>query len=533
MPMPTNQVPLHKSAPQDGPGTVLAVALLLLVLASALGTLIGDGELSRRSLTLHAGLAAVFLPLTLTVLLCIRLQSGNAAGWRAPLGGLALGALLLLPAVGWPDSKTLLVSFFPLIAGPFHPILLISAPAIFIAALLSARNDKGPRSGSDTLLGIRWLALPPSVSLMLVAWSWTATADVPPHIREEITAWVTGHSWSFTLSGIALWTWLQLAGIDGTTRRRWMIASVLPALSTPLAIGITGLDEPILFGRLAWSQLFFIGLAPSALAVAVLRDPIRRASGGWLWSSVVTLIAAWLTAVVLTAAANPALARLGALILLHGAGLALLIGLWAVFRLHRRPANGQFPVDVLARITVIGLAAGMVIGLAWAPPDGTHKKHGPADENTRRDVVIQRDREIAERFAQGVEMMRRREYGFAITAFHRVLELDPTLPDAHVNMGFSLYESGDLPGAQRFFESATRLNRNQLNAYYGLALAASARGQHEVASGAMRTWLHLAPPDDPFRARAEALFDQEIAKRRASPTARQESLPGYPPGLPR
>jgi cytochrome c-type biogenesis protein CcmH/NrfG len=75
-------------------------------------------------------------------------------------------------------------------------------------------------------------------------------------------------------------------------------------------------------------------------------------------------------------------------------------------------------------------------------------------------------------------------------------------------MGFALYETGDYPGAQRFFESATRLDRGQLNAYYGLALAARAQRNPEVAVGAMRTWLHLAPPDDPFRAKANRFLEE-------------------------
>ena len=112
--------------------------------------------------------------------------------------------------------------------------------------------------------------------------------------------------------------------------------------------------------------------------------------------------------------------------------------------------------------------------------------------------------EIGERFTQGVVMLHAKQYEHALTAFHRVLALDPAMPEAHVNAGFALLGMGEPAAARSFFEGAIALRKDQLNAYYGLAVASEQLGDLPAARGAMRTYAHLAPKDDPFRRKAEA-----------------------------
>lgn len=112
--------------------------------------------------------------------------------------------------------------------------------------------------------------------------------------------------------------------------------------------------------------------------------------------------------------------------------------------------------------------------------------------------------EIGERFSQGVVMLHAKQYDHALTAFHRVLELDPAMPEAYVNSGFALLGMGETSAARDFFASALELRPRQLNAYYGLAVAHERLGDLPAARGAMRTYAHLAPKDDPFRRKAEA-----------------------------
>lgn len=114
------------------------------------------------------------------------------------------------------------------------------------------------------------------------------------------------------------------------------------------------------------------------------------------------------------------------------------------------------------------------------------------------------EEELRIRFEQGVTMLHMRQYQYALTAFHRVLTLAPEMPEAHVNMGYALLGLEQWEAARSFFEGAIGLKRDQMNAYYGLALSLEALGDVPGALGAMQAYVHRAAPDDPFRPRAEA-----------------------------
>ncbi len=123
----------------------------------------------------------------------------------------------------------------------------------------------------------------------------------------------------------------------------------------------------------------------------------------------------------------------------------------------------------------------------------------PADHAREKSEV-----EIRDRFKQGVAMLNAKNYGQALTAFHRVIELSPEMPEAHVNAGFALIGMGRYSVAREFFEGALALRKDQVNAYYGLAEALEGLDDLPGALGAMRTYLHLAPQDDPYRRKAES-----------------------------
>ncbi|UCE31499.1 MAG: tetratricopeptide repeat protein [Burkholderiales bacterium] len=111
-------------------------------------------------------------------------------------------------------------------------------------------------------------------------------------------------------------------------------------------------------------------------------------------------------------------------------------------------------------------------------------------------------------------MLRAGQHEHALAALHRVLELAPRMPEAHVNTGFALLGLGRFAAARDFFESATVLRPEQSNAYYGLAIALEAMRDIPGARGAMRAYLHLAPHDAPQRRRARAaLWEWEAAGR--------------------
>lgn len=134
-------------------------------------------------------------------------------------------------------------------------------------------------------------------------------------------------------------------------------------------------------------------------------------------------------------------------------------------------------------------------------------------------VTEQVRQEIHLRFQQGVAMLHAKQYEHAMTAFHRVLELDPKMPEAHVNMGYALIGLGRYAAARDFFEGATALRRDQANAYYGLAVALDGLSDRPGAIGAMRTYIHLSKPDDPYVRKARAaLWEWEDARSAGTAT---------------
>lgn len=115
-------------------------------------------------------------------------------------------------------------------------------------------------------------------------------------------------------------------------------------------------------------------------------------------------------------------------------------------------------------------------------------------------------------FRQAVVMLHAREYEHAVTALHALLKLAPEVPEVHVNMGFALLGLGRHAEARDFFGGAVELAPMQANTYYGLAVALEALGDKAGALGAMRTFVHLTTPDDPWLPKARAALWEWQAK---------------------
>ncbi len=160
------------------------------------------------------------------------------------------------------------------------------------------------------------------------------------------------------------------------------------------------------------------------------------------------------------------------------------------------------------RLTVanaqVWLLAGCLLLVLVVPllmPRGAVFFGAPTFEVHARDKARE---EIRRRFDEGVVMLHAKEYQHALTAFHRVLEINPKMPEAHVNIGFALLGLGKPKAAADFFDTATVLRPDQMNAYFGLGEALNLLGDKLGALQSMETYLHRSPKDDPYRAKAEA-----------------------------
>jgi len=182
-----------------------------------------------------------------------------------------------------------------------------------------------------------------------------------------------------------------------------------------------------------------------------------------------------------------------------------------------RDARG--PAIVLTLAVVIG-GGGLLARLEGDAGDGAmHAARPDPRLQPQAHADAQRREEIAQRFNQAVVMLHAKQYEHAMTALHRVLELAPEMPEAYVDMGYALIGLERYAAARDFFEGALALRPAQHNAYYGLAVALEGISDLPGAVGAMRTYVHLARPDDAYLRKAQsALWEWEsrLGGQRAS-----------------
>lgn len=147
----------------------------------------------------------------------------------------------------------------------------------------------------------------------------------------------------------------------------------------------------------------------------------------------------------------------------------------------------------------------------------------PDDANVIHEVQI--------RFDQGVALLHAKRYEYAATAFQRVIELAPRMPEAHVNLGFAMLGVQQYEDAGNEFNLATQLRPEQANAYWGLALAMEGMKDYEGALGAMRAYIHLSTtPDDPYVPKARAaLWEWEEQLGRIKGPKPEQLLQPQPP----
>lgn len=174
---------------------------------------------------------------------------------------------------------------------------------------------------------------------------------------------------------------------------------------------------------------------------------------------------------------------------------------------------------VATTLLLLAMMVAMVAGFANRPQfeykRPVTEKMADAATDPKGHAQQYRDKQLDERFQQAVAMLHAKQYDFAIKALHRVIELAPNMPEAYVNMGFALIGKESYKAAADFFNSAIEIKPYQANAYWGLAISLEQQGDLEGALGAMRTFIHLSPPNDPFVRKARsALWEWDSTLKR-------------------
>lgn len=143
----------------------------------------------------------------------------------------------------------------------------------------------------------------------------------------------------------------------------------------------------------------------------------------------------------------------------------------------------------------------------------------PAHSDPAGHMAAAEKQEVDLRFQQAVTMLHAKQYEYAAAALDKVLKIRPKMPEAHVNMGYAMLGLKQYRDAYEHFDRATVLRPMQANAYYGMAEALYELGDIEGAMGAMRSYVHLAPANDPYANRANAAlweWEETLKKRKAA-----------------
>jgi len=108
--------------------------------------------------------------------------------------------------------------------------------------------------------------------------------------------------------------------------------------------------------------------------------------------------------------------------------------------------------------------------------------------------------------ARGKVAFEARRYAEAASEFRKAVASKPDSLTAHINLGATLTQLGDVKGAVEQFEEALRIEPGSVNAHYNLAVLLAGQNKHEQAITHLRSTLSLAEND----LNARLLLAQEL-----------------------
>ena len=167
------------------------------------------------------------------------------------------------------------------------------------------------------------------------------------------------------------------------------------------------------------------------------------------------------------------------------------------------------------------LSIGLVGGLAFSQldPKGV-RVEAPESRLPAADApaaVIPND--FASAFDTGLRFMRGGDAHSAARAFEAARSIAPHEPATYANLGFAYFEMGQTAASRTAFEHAIEIAPMYPNSYFGLAEVFEREGDLDQAIGAMQTFVHLTPEEDPFRRRAMSAIWEWRQTRAAVPSA--------------
>ena len=109
---------------------------------------------------------------------------------------------------------------------------------------------------------------------------------------------------------------------------------------------------------------------------------------------------------------------------------------------------------------------------------------------------------------RGKQALEAKRYEEAAAEFRKAITANPDSVPAHVNLGATLTQLGDLKGAAEEFEKTLLIDHNNTNAHYNLAILLANENNHDRAIVHLKTVLTINPND----LGARSLLVQQLSK---------------------
>lgn len=109
------------------------------------------------------------------------------------------------------------------------------------------------------------------------------------------------------------------------------------------------------------------------------------------------------------------------------------------------------------------------------------------------EALIEPHNEQNVRSALGIAHQRKGSFAAALGEFRKVIALDPGSPDAHLNYGTLLMETGDATQAEKEFRTCLEIDPGFVEAHFNLGLLFASKRRWSEAADHLRTALELQP----------------------------------------
>lgn len=169
------------------------------------------------------------------------------------------------------------------------------------------------------------------------------------------------------------------------------------------------------------------------------------------------------------------------------------------------------------RIMAIVLTLFMVVGLGillnsvseWFPVEWESTSiYDPLPLDTTDVVQHKKVQKLSLDFKKAVSLLHLKKYTAALPLWQHVVKQAPWMPEAQVNLGFTLLGLGRSSEAESAFEAALVIQPTQSNTLYGLAMAQAAQRRFVAAITNMQAYIKLASKKSTHTTRAQTLIAQ-------------------------